>query len=390
MRIAVVLPELDATAGGGFSFQSALHDALRELEAEIEHELVYLVPDTDGRGPPYVRMRMDARAHIARAAIGLLRDVQDRALGTVRRLDRATDFERLLEDHGIDLVWFSTPWATDCDRPYLFTHWDMGYREQPWFGELSGAGEFARRDRLLARYVPAASRVITPNPSGTAELLRRIPLGPERILELPHPTPPFALAAARRDPVDRAVAERVGGRGLYLLYPAQFWQHKNHPTLMRAIAELDGYGAVLVGSDKGARERVEALAAELGISDRVSFPGFVEEEELVALYQHAHALAYPSFLGPENLPPLEAMALGCPVVVADVAGAEHQLRDAALRFAAPDHTALAEAVRSLEDDELRERLVGAGRALAAERTARSYVEGVLVAVDELAAIGVGA
>jgi len=388
MRIAVVLPELDATAGGGFSFQAALHGALRELEGEIEHELVYLVPETTAGGP-YVRMRMDARAHLARAAIRLVRDAQDRALGMERRLDRATDFERLLEDHSIELVWFSTPWAADCDQPYFFTHWDMGYREQPWFPELSGRGEFARRDRLLARYVPGAARVITPNPAGTEELLRRIPLAPGRVLELAHPTPPFALEAAEGDPVDRGVAERAGGRGRYLLYPAQFWPHKNHPTLLRALAQLDGYHAVLVGSDKGARGRVQALAADLGVSDRVSFPGFVETEELVALYQHAHALAYPSFLGPENLPPLEAMALGCPAVVADVPGAEHQLGDAALRFDPPDHEALAAAIRSLEDASLRERHVDAGRTLAAGRTARSYVQGVLAAVDELAAAGVG-
>ena len=383
MRIAVVMPELDPGAGGGFTFQGALHDALRELEPELAHELVYLVPQLPGRSGPYARLRMDAGAHVRRAAIGLVRDVQDRALGMARRLDPRTDFERLLGEHRIDLVWFSTPWAIDCDRPYLFTLWEMGYREQPWFPELSGAGEFSRRDRMLARHVPKATRVITPNRAGTAELLRRVPLAPERILELPHPTPPFALEAGEREPLDRALAERCGGRGDYLLYPAQFWPHKNHGTLLRALARLPDHRAVLVGSDKGGRDRVERMAAELGVAERVSIPGFVSTEQLVALYQHAHALAYPSFLGPENLPPLEAMALGCPVVAADVAGAEEQLGDAALRVTPHDHDALAEAIESLADPELRERLVSAGRERARERTARGFVHGVLAAVDEL-------
>jgi len=380
------MPELDPSAGGGFSFQAALHDALRELEGETRHELLYVVPEIPERPGPYARLPMNASAHLRRAAIGLIRDGQDRMLGMARRFDPATDFERLLDRHRIDLVWFSTPWALDCDRPYLFSLWDMGYREQPWFPELSGAGEFARRDRMLARHVPKAARVITPNRVGTAELLRRIPLAPERILELPHPTPSFALEAARREPLERAVAERAGGSGRYLLYPAQFWPHKNHAALLRALARLDGYRAVLVGSDKGGRARVEALAAELGVADRVSIPGFVSSAELVALYQHAHALAYPSFLGPENLPPLEAMALGCPVVAADVAGAKEQLGDAALRVSPRDDAGLAEAVASLSDASLRERLVSAGRALAAERTPHAHVRGVLTAADDLEAI----
>ena len=144
MRVAVVMPELDPSAGGGFSFQAALHDALRELEGETRHELLYVVPEIPERLGPYARLPMNASAHLRRAAIGLIRDGQDRMLGMARRFDPATDFERLLDRHRIDLVWFSTPWALDCDRPYLFSLWDMGYRQQPWFPELSGAGEFAR------------------------------------------------------------------------------------------------------------------------------------------------------------------------------------------------------------------------------------------------------
>jgi glycosyltransferase involved in cell wall biosynthesis len=41
-------------------------------------------------------------------------------------------------------------------------------------------------------------------------------------------------------------------------------------------------------------------------------------------------LRYPSFFGAENLPPLEAFALGCPVIAADMPGAREQLGDAAI------------------------------------------------------------
>ncbi len=54
--------------------------------------------------------------------------------------------------------------------------------------------------------------------------------------------------------------------------------------------------------------------------------GLVDEDELIGLYQHAHALVYLSRFGPENLPPLEALALGCPAIVANVPGRRRAAR----------------------------------------------------------------
>jgi glycosyltransferase involved in cell wall biosynthesis len=114
----------------------------------------------------------------------------------------------------------------------------------------------------------------------------------------------------------------------------------------------------------------------------VHFLGFVEEDDLVALYQHAHALTYMSYFGPENLPPLEALALGCPVIAADVPGAELQLGDAALLVPPSEAPRLAEAVRQLEDPGLRDEQIRKGRTRATSRTAAVYVRGVLDFLDE--------
>jgi glycosyltransferase involved in cell wall biosynthesis len=223
--------------------------------------------------------------------------------------------------------------------------------------------------------------VIVPNAAGKEQLLRYFPVEQERVLCLPHPTPEFALRE-----VDDAAAsqarERLGIRGRYLFYPAQFWAHKNHYNALRALAALDGYELVLVGSDKGQAQHVSKLASGLGVSERVHELGFVESDELVALYRGAHALLYPSFLGPENLPPLEAFALGCPVVAADVPGAREQLGGAALLASPTDPEAIAAAVRQLEDEGERGRRIEEGRRLAGEYTAERYVRGVFGFLDE--------
>ncbi|MFM6269445.1 MAG: glycosyltransferase, partial [Dolichospermum sp.] len=51
---------------------------------------------------------------------------------------------------------------------------------------------------------------------------------------------------------------------------------------------------------------------------------------MTSLYINAFSLAFMSFFGPDNLPPLEAMALGCPVIASKVSGSEEQLGNNAL------------------------------------------------------------
>ena len=99
---------------------------------------------------------------------------------------------------------------------------------------------------------------------------------------------------------------------------------------------------VFVGSDKGNLSYLKNLASDLGVQSQVHFLGFVTETELAAFYKNARALVYLSFFGPENLPPLEAFSVGCPVIAARVSGAEAQLGDAALLVSPtqPDEIAL--------------------------------------------------
>jgi glycosyltransferase involved in cell wall biosynthesis len=376
VKVAVVLPELDPRIGGGFTFQENLAAALDRIRGKTHHEFVIYA--RGGDGPGSVRLPSSRSSLAARRLVRLTREVQERAFG-IRPLSGRTWFERSLDREEIDLVWFGTPRAEDCrGRPFLFTIWDLEHLEQPWFPEVSANGEWELRQVFYSRYVPRATRIIVPNDAGREQVLRHFHIRPERILVLPHPTPEFAQrAAAASDPPDRP-----GLSGPYLLYPAQYWPHKNHATLLRALRELPEYTLVCAGSDKGYLGHVRRLATEVGVLDRVRFLGFVPTDELVGLYRGAHALMYMSFFGPENLPPLEAFALGCPVVQADVPGAREQLGDAALLVPSTDAQAAAEAVRRLEDPAIRTRQIEAGRECAAGYTADGYVQGVIEFLDE--------
>ena len=379
MRVALVYPGIPPEEGGGYTFLDTVVEALRDAEPATRHHFVHYTLFGTRPGVYETKRIPSGRLHRFRnRAIRLLRAVQD-FLG-MRRWGIRTWFERSLEEEGIDLVWFATSYAEECDLPFIFTVLDLAHVEQPWYPEVSRDGEWERRQHRYSRFLSKASTVIVPNEAGERSVKRHFPVRGDRILRLPHPTPTFALRAGN-DPGSRGLLERHRIEEPYLFYPAQFWAHKNHYTLLEAIAELERrdrrFTAVCVGSDRGQRHHVHDAARRLSIADRVNVLGFVQTDELIALYRHAHALVFLSLFGPENLPPLEAFALGCPVVAADVPGAREQMGNAALLVPATDAVGVADAVERLDDQELRTELCERGRRQAEERTGAGYVEGVL-------------
>src|SRR5258708_18479979 len=131
---------------------------------------------------------------------------------------------------------------------------------------------------------------------------------------------------------------------------------------------------VFTGSDKGNAQHVIEKTAELGLQDQVHMLGFVPRADLRALYSKAQALTFATFFGPDNIPPLEAFALGCPVIASRVSGAQEQLGDAALFFEPSDPQDLASAILTLsQDQQMRARMVKKGAQIAKMRPPQSYV-----------------
>ncbi len=96
--------------------------------------------------------------------------------------------------------------------------------------------------------------------------------------------------------------------------------------------------------------------------ERFRFAGFVPNDEMPYLYRQSVALVMPSYFGPTNLPPLEAFALGVPVLYPDKAGLREQVGTAALLMDLQDPDSLATHLNDLlTQPALRQLLVTAGR-----------------------------
>jgi glycosyltransferase involved in cell wall biosynthesis len=382
MKVAVVFYEMTAESGGAFTFQSSLLEALDQLAGQTRHEFaLWSTGRSTGPGDRFRRIPNHPGAVLRERVRELVRDVQDARLGT-RKIQATSAFDHALAQDGTELVWFATNYAQDCDLPYIFTIWDVEYMRQPWFPEVSRGGEWESRDRYYSRWLAKATRVVVPNAAGTEQLLRYYRIDRERILEIHHPAPGLDRTAGSPDR-DPELLEQLGVKPPYIFYPAQFWPHKNHTRILESLVRLPDTHAVFVGADKGGGlTHVRGLAAELGVAERVVFPGFVEADQLIALYRGADALVYPSLFGPENLPPLEAFELGCPVIAAAVPGAEEQLGDAALLVEPYDSAAYVAAIESLADPSLREQLVARGHERVKSFSADAYVRRVVDFLDD--------
>lgn len=110
---------------------------------------------------------------------------------------------------------------------------------------------------------------------------------------------------------------------------------KNHVRLIEAFDRFktvtgSDWRLVLGGSDWHGAEVIREAAAKARHADAIEFPGFVSDEALPDLYRRAGAFVYPSLFEGFGLPPVEAMACGCPVISSDQGSLPEVVGDAAL------------------------------------------------------------
>jgi len=189
------------------------------------------------------------------------------------------------------------------------------------------------------------------------------------------PTPPPAHEA------ERARAQLALGDGRVVLCVAQKRPYKNLASLIRALPALEPDVFLVIPSAPTAHENeLRALAAELGVAERIRLPGWLEEQELEGIYACSQVFVLPSLIEGFGLPVLEAMARGVPVACSNVSALPEVAGDAALLFDPTRQDEVTGAIRRLlEDRALAEQLIARGferaRAFTWERTGAASLAG---------------
>jgi glycosyltransferase involved in cell wall biosynthesis len=112
--------------------------------------------------------------------------------------------------------------------------------------------------------------------------------------------------------------------GKYFLYVGNAYPHKNLENLLAAFDRVKKNGSnpeiklILVGKGDHFTERLKEFAHTFASHESIIFFGEATEAELFAIYTHANAFVFPSFIEGFGLPAIEAVACGCPVVCSDI------------------------------------------------------------------------
>lgn len=169
------------------------------------------------------------------------------------------------------------------------------------------------------------------------------------------------------EPLRERVRERYGLPERFVLFVGAMVANKNLDRLLRSFQRVAkeracrDVGLVIVGGEAWNSRPLQERARELGLEDRLTFTGYVPDEDLRTLYSLARVYAFPSLVEGFGLPVLESFACGTPVVTSKVTAMPEVAGDAALLVDPLDEEELAGALfRALTEEELRRELVRKG------------------------------
>lgn len=268
------------------------------------------------------------------------------------------------------------------------------------------SGWYRRSERWLHRrayadLVEHSARVMCDSPYVADQVIDVLGVDPDRVTVVP------IGVAGRFVPVPvadgAAVPNSAGGGGgtaarlgvepgRYLLHVGTITRRKNLVPLVAAMAALPPAVVptlVLAGPDGLGAAAVRAEVARLGLTERIRFAGYVADDALPALVAGAAALVHPSLGEGFGLTPLEAMAVGTPVIVSGAGSLPWVVGDAGMVVGEPtDGDAWAGAIAGLlADDDRGAAMVAAGRAQASRFTWAAAARATLDVYREVLAAG---
>lgn len=269
---------------------------------------------------------------------------------------------------GADLVhfpYFAGP--AIASTPFVSTIHDLVPLKWPEYSPTPLAKIYFLLTKLGAQN---AQRIITDSQCSANEITSMLGISAEKVKVVPLAADPLFFKPISDEEKSITLNRFDLNGGGYFFYAGGFDRRKNLGRLVVAYALLatrreDTIPLVLAGHVPAPNRTVsdlEAIVRRCGIDARVRFVGTVSDHQLRVLYNQARAVIWPSLYEGFGLPPLEAMATGAAVAVANQSSSPEVAGNAALLFDPNDPLPISSALeRLLEDDDLVKQLRIAGR-----------------------------
>lgn len=246
---------------------------------------------------------------------------------------------------------FTTLSLYDRGVPAVSIIHDLQHRYHP---EFFGTEELRHRHESVQQACRSAARIICTSQYVRSTILESKMISPDRVEVLPILLPHRFPKATRAD--EGEVLSRFGlTANRFLLYPANFWRHKNHQRLLAAFQIFlernrdSSLRLVLTGSSPiPERDSLRRFCDDAQISEAVAFSDYLAERDLAALMQTSKAIIFPSLFEGFGMPLVEGMAYGKPLLVSNATSLPEIGGDAPLYFDPRNPTEIAATIERLE------------------------------------------
>ena len=340
---------------------SDTHDELSNLDAGNVHRLCVnqRVTQTEQTGSKSKRNRFTQRIihQIGLALENVLPSDYYRPLYALyNKRIKYPAAQNLLKRINADLLFcpFTAPLYYTPKTPTIIVVHDLQYQVYPQFftnEEINHTDYYFRQACQVADGLICVSNY-------TRQAVRKCGLISEDRVVTIHSTLINPLNRVEKDIETQVLEQYSLTQERYLLYAANFWQHKNHEMLLTAMGMFfqahptSDLKLVLTGAPSERSEFLQLAVQRMGMADRVLFTGFVDTQTFSVLLQACQAVIFPSLYEGFGFPVLEAMHFGKPVLCSNVSSLPEIAEKAAHYFDPRKPEELCSAVEAIETDPL--------------------------------------
>lgn len=274
--------------------------------------------------------------------------------------------ENLIASLKPDLIFcpFTAPFYYSPGIPIVIVVHDLQYLAYPQF---FSAEDINQTDFHFRQSCKVADRLICVSEHTRQRVIEEGEISPERVITI-HTSQYNSLRKISIEECHEVLRTYQLLENRFLLYPANFWPHKNHEMLLTAFSMFkkaypeSDLKLVFTGAPGDRMEFLTQAVAKMFLKDWVILAGFVDEITLSAFFQTCRSLIFPSLYEGFGVPVLEAMSFGVPVLCSNLTSLPEIGQDAVEYFdpRKPDEIVAAIA-RMDQDDEFRDELIKKGK-----------------------------
>jgi glycosyltransferase involved in cell wall biosynthesis len=325
-KLGIVLLEPESIQGGTSTFSETMRDY---FNSNYIDDNTIIITNTWGRN--YIKYPKDFRTISVNLRyrdnlwLILTRLISNRLRNLLKPYYKPTLFDTYslivtekLRKTGCDFFWFVTPPPFVVDLASVSPIYNLAHLEFPWISDFVKNSEWQNRENYFRLLCGKSYKIIFTD-SHHAEIAKRnYNIDSNKILIKSLPTPiiksDLSLVA-----IEATLSKFNLRDTAYFIYPANFWEHKNHQFLIKVLLKLMrknlNFKVIFTGSDPDQfLKNIAKAIQDSGFSNRIKILNFINRNDLVHLIKGSKGLIFPSLITPDSIPELEANYLKVPFI----------------------------------------------------------------------------